>query len=257
MRGSLALVSILLPALGGLAPAGASTGPAGEAVVRVSPQTVTVSTFFHGSDLSVAGVAPAGARLAVLLTGARQAVELDEKGKVWGLLWMTVGTVTLEDVPAAYLLATAGPVCELAPYRERQRLGVGLDVLGTGSDGAREELFPQLIALKEGEGLYGTFEGDLEVRPGGGGWAEYSVVLPLPSRIPRGEYTVALWGFGDGVGRRLAEATVTVAPKGLTRRIAALARDHGLLYGFLALFIAVTVGMATGLVFGLAAKGGH
>ncbi len=228
-----------------------------DAVVHATPDVVTVSTFFHGEDLTVTGVAPAGPKLAILLTGERETVELDRKGRVWGFLWMNVGTATLEGVPDAYLLATAGPVCELAPFAVRQRLGMGLDVLGTGGDDERAELFSDLVTLKKRQELYGTFEGALDVTEGGDGWAEFSTVLPLPARISRGTYRVELWGFeGDG-GRALAEAPVTVRTVGLTRSIAVLARDHGLAYGFLALFIAVVVGLTTGLVFGLAAKGGH
>ena len=254
MRRSIALAPLLVAAT---ALATVPSPAADDAVVHVTPDTVTVSTFFHGADLTVTGVAPANLKLAVLMIGGQRTVELDRKGKVWGLLWMNVGTATLDDVPGVYLLATAGPVCELAPYPVRQRLGVGLDVLGKGGDDDRAEVFSDLVTLKRRERLYGTFEGALEVSEGGDGWAEFSTVFALPARISRGDYRVALWGFDEGGGRVLAEVPVTVRSVGLTRSIAALARDHGLAYGFLALFIAVVVGLTTGVVFGLAGKGGH
>lgn len=231
------------------------------ATIAASPAQIAVTTFFDGTEVEVSGTAPNGPRLAVLLAGASGTVDLKKKGKVWGVLWMNVGEVSFEHVPEAYLLATAGPVCDLAPFEVRRDAGIGLDVLvfgaGAAGDGESLRLFGELVGLKEHERLFGSFEGALEIRPGAPGEVAYSATLPVPARIPQGSYRLELWGFDDGSAAVLAATGIQVATTGVTHDVASLAHHHGLLYGVLSLVLALGVGLVTGLVFGLAGKGGH
>lgn len=241
--------------------AAAAPPPVRPGTIQADPAKLAVTTFFNGAELRITGTGPASMQLAVLLTGPAGTVELKKKGKVWGLLWMNVGEISFEDVPSTYLLATAGEVCELAPFEVRQRNRIGLDVLG-GRSGANADdeaprLFGELVKLKQHERLFGSFENALETRPEGDGEVVFSTVLAVPACVPEGSYRLALWGFRDAHGEVLAATEVTVEEVGITHDIAALARDHGTLYGILALLLALVVGIVTGLVFGLAGKGGH
>ncbi len=231
------------------------------ATIRVSPETLEIRTFFDGATLEVAGVAPAGMHLAVLLHGPETAVDLVTKGKVWGFLWMNVGERRFETVPSVYLLAADGDICEMAPYDSRERLGLGLDVLGASTGAAIDDdsrrLFDEMVKLKQGESLYGSRRDAVMLEPVGPQEVAYTTSFDIPARMPEGSYEVSLWGGHDGVAAELAGAGFEVKEVGFTHDIAALAREHGLLYGLLALGIALVTGFATGLVFGLGGKGGH
>jgi uncharacterized protein (TIGR02186 family) len=232
------------------------------AAIRAVPDAVQVSTFFSGETLRVEGTAPAMESLAVVLSGVKGTVDLKRKGRVWGLLWMNVGEISFTEVPSVYMLASSGPVCELAPYETRVRLGMGLDVLGarfakTHADEDAPRLFSELVKLKQQEGLYTSAEGGLAIRAAPEGGASFSGALSLPASVPEGIYSLNLWGFRDGEGVVLAETAVKVTEVGLMRDIAEFARSNGLLYGVLAVIIALVTGFMTGALFGMVGKGGH
>jgi hypothetical protein len=235
--------------------------PIGTATIRVTPNPLPVTTFFNGAELQIVGEAPDGMALAVLLTSVDGDVELEKKGKVWGVLWMKIGEADIRNVPGAYLLASSVSLTELAPVAVRQANGIGLDVLaasrGITGDGEEPEVWEELVKLKKHERLYGTFESCVTIQAGQPGRVDYTTVLPVPARFSEGSYRVALWGFHDARAQLLAATELTVHTVGVIHDIAALARNHGLLYGVGALIIALVVGLATGVVVGLAGKGGH
>ncbi len=51
---------------------------------------------YDGLNLKVQGTVPAGSDVVLRFTGAADELHLREKGKVFGLLWMNVGTGNLE-----------------------------------------------------------------------------------------------------------------------------------------------------------------
>jgi uncharacterized protein (TIGR02186 family) len=253
------LLTVTLTALICAAPP-AAAAPTGS--LRVAPNLVEVGASFNGSVLRVDGVVPRGYGAAVVLRGPDRDVRLKRKGKVWGVLWMNVGEVSFDHVPSAYLLATSGPICELAPAEARARLGVGLDVLTKFAltDPANAEtrtLFGELVRLREGQGLYALREGALHIDGRPGDDTRFHGELRLPACIPEGSYEVGLVGFRAGEGLPLAAARVTVEEVGMIRILAGLARDHGLIFGLLAVAVALAMGLLTGVVFGLGGKRGH
>jgi uncharacterized protein (TIGR02186 family) len=251
---ALAITCSLLPGRGAAEPA---TAP-----LRVMPETIEVGAFFHGATVEVVGELPAGYQAAVLLSGGERALDLKKKGKVWGVLWMTVGGVRFEHVPELYLLATTAALDGLASATERQRLPLGLDALGASLKPAAEErdtgaLAGELVKLREDEGLFNVAVGGVRVEPQPGGPGLLSAEFSLPARVRDGSYDVRLWGFRDGAATLLATSKLSVRRAGMTRLVGALARQHGLLYGILAVLAALGVGLLTGAVFGRGASKGH
>ena len=251
-------LAVLLALLSGAA---AQAESIGTATIRVTPNPLAITTFFHGADLEVTGEAPEGMGLAVVLNSDDGNVELEQKGKVWGVLWMKVGETEMTNVPGVYLVASSATLAELAPASVRKADAIGLDVLaasrGVTGDGEGPVLWEELIKLKEDEGLYGAFERSVTIRSLQPGRVAYSTVFPVPAHLAEGSYHLALWGFDQTGVQRLAETELDVHTVGVVHDIAALARSHGLLYGVCAVIIALVVGLATGLVVGFASKGGH
>ena len=64
----------------------------------------------------------------------------------------------------------------------------------------------------------------------------------------RGESTKSVCSDSEEWGLLRAER-LQVAPVGMTARVSTLAQNHGLLYGILAVIIALGVGLLTGLAF--------
>ncbi len=224
--------------------------------VSVEPERIGVDLFYGGLAPRVHATVPKGYQVAIRLMGKRGRVELKTKGKVWGVLWMNVGEVTLESAPTAYLLATSVPLAELAPEAELDRFDLGYGALARHA-GPEAAAFEQFVKLKQQEGVYRIDENAVRVQPFGSKQASATVSLPLPARTPVGEYTVDVIGFEHGHGHEIGTASLRLEQAGLVRALRSLAADRSLVYGFAAVLVAIVAGVLTGLLFGRKASGPH
>ncbi len=110
-----------------------------------------------------------------------------------------------------------------------------LDQLLSPSLGAWREAF---VGLKMEQGLY-TF-GDANFRRFEGGLRRASIALPV--NAPPGEYSVRAVAFRDGRMVGESRQTFTLARSGLDETLFDLSRQHGLIYGFVAVLLGALVG---------------
>lgn len=229
--------------------------PAEQGRLAVEPDEVGVNLFFSGATLHVRGTIPAGHDAAILCAGNETALSLRRKGRVWGFVWMNTAEVAFDRVPAAYVLHTSVPLARLGPAALLERLGVGFDGLEArsafhGPPGERRAVFDELVRLKEREELFSLGEGAAMLGRGARGELEVSTDIFLPARTPPGDYRITLLSFHGGEGGAVAETAVTVRQVGLAAYTSRTARERGLLYGVVAVLVAIAAGMATGFVFG-------
>ncbi len=229
-------------------------------VLRVEPSEIRAGILYHGAQVRVDCEAPRDAQIAVVLEGHREAVELKEKKRILGLVWMNVGEIRFENLPSVYKVATGGPEGGGLTETGMRLLGLSYDGLEQGA-GITDEMdrgyFREYLKLKEREGLYEVMAGAISVRAGGDGCALGEVVFDLPAKASAGRYELRLFAISEHGCELLAEASVTVRQVGVAAYISDLAASHGLLYGVLAAVLAVLIGLLTGVVFGLGGKGGH
>lgn len=231
-----------------------------EGALLVVPSEIRAGTFYNGARVTVACEVTEDTRFAVVLEGHRNAVELKEKRKVFGLLWMNVGEIRFENLPTVYKVATGGPDGGESSAEAMHRLGVGYDALERDA-GITDEIdrtyFREYLKLKEREGLYEVMPGKILVSEGGDTGPLGEVVFDIPAKAPAGSYDIRLFAMSENGGEQLAEAVVDVRQVGAAAFISRLAENHGLSYGILAAVFAVLIGLLTGVVFGLGGKGGH
>jgi len=239
-------------------PGAVPRGDQAPGVVRlyVQPTRVDINLFYGGATIQVRAHVPASMALALVLEGRRAPLTVKRKGRVWGMLWMNVGDVEFDEVPTTYLLATSARLPDLAPRVELERLGLGYEALALAARGNAGD-FRELIKLKEKDGLFSVAEGSLRLEPGNGTYSRLSASLRLSAKAPAGQYEIRLFGFQGGEGRCLDSTGLVLEPVGFVRDLHVLATERGLLYGCVAVVVALIAGLATGLVFGRGAGKGH
>jgi hypothetical protein len=223
----------------------------GDGQLAVEPERVEINLLFGGTDLTVRAEVPPGYEAAVRLIGPRQQVQLQRKGRVWGVLWTGVERITIDDAPAAYMLATSAPLTDRVAADDLVTHDLGRAALLPEDDPERD-VFRELMKLRQREGLYAESIGGLSLtHSGAGGAPTVEATFHLPARIAPGTYTIGVFGFhGDDI-RPIGSTTIQVERVGLVRDLHALAMEHGLLYGCAAAIVAIVAGLLTGLVFGL------
>ena len=213
--------------------------------------TIKITTFYNGTTLKINGSVPADTEAVLQVEGPRHNVPLKVKGKVAGVLWMNKTDVELEKTPAVYMIYSSSGLT-LTP-----ETGVGygaleehISIIPETAD--KQFVFGEYIKLMEKSGVYGIFKGGLNYAESRDGRRSFSATITIPPKMNAGDYTITAVAVKNGKNTAQATKQLTIVLSGLPKAIASLAFGMPLLFGIMAVFIAV----ATGLIIGVLFKGG-
>jgi uncharacterized protein (TIGR02186 family) len=225
--------------------------------LSASPSPLLIGAQYNGADLTVSGTIPAGSDVVIRFTGEPEELHLREKGKAFNLLWMNVGTVTFDNVPKVLLIETSRPFEELGPQSKTLQLDYLRKTvkITKAASSKKIDLIHELLLLKKEESLYSEKTGGIVLGADSGQTRTFTATLKLPSALAPGEYQIEAAAFLDGKhignGRIKLEARLDGFPQWLSK----MAFENSLLYGILAVVIAIFSGLVIGLIF--QSKGAH
>ena len=232
---------------------------------KLEPNTIMIETFFNGASISVSGKVAADNEVLIVLKGRSEDLTLKKKGKALGVLWMNLGEVTFHQVPSLYLLSSSKNLDELthADRKQWEQLGIGFESLGRtieitapSAEGQKDLLFQEFIKLKQSQGLYAVDPKAAQFKNIDGKWKSYQAHVRVPPRIAPGEYELTVMEIHDGAVIATAVESLKVQEAGLPAMLSNLAFNHGALYGFLAVLIAIGAGLLMDFFFGQS-EGAH
>jgi hypothetical protein len=278
MRAVAVIAAILLAALFAATWTGARADE--EPGVYVSPEAVDIGLNFSGADVSIGGTAPEDADVVLTVDGPPESVKLSKKGKVLGLLWMTVDQAEVQNMPAFHVVYGSRPVDELLS-REVQ-ISLGVDPMASNILERAEAVDPDdesplsgqkaaefISALRDKyikDGRYAPCVSCHLVAPGAG-TAHLGAMAPsdgvirldedgrwetsmsLSSDAPLGEYSVQAYYIKDGQVVSSDSTSFSVKKVGLVDSLGNMAEDNAALYGAMSLAIAIAIGLTIGFIF--------
>jgi hypothetical protein len=275
-------VLLILAAAFLIAPAATwRTASAGrELTANVSPSVVDVGLNFTGDDVHIYGAAPDATDLVVTVDGPAKSVKVNKKGKVLGLLWMTVDRAEVQNMPAFHLVRSSGELDSILTSDEQVRLGVdstsaSIMTQARAVDTSDEEPLPEAKAEEFIEGLHDTYVRDGRYVPCASGQnagqeasaghteaatpSDHEVIalengqwetwVSLPWDAPLGDYTVHSYSIEAGQVVASDTTTFTVKKVGLVDSLGSMAQHNGVVYGAVSLGIIIAVGLTIGFVF--------
>lgn len=232
-----------------------------EEPLAISPEHIDIGLTYGGQKVDITGRVPEGEDCMVRIISGEKPLHLKEKGKVWGVLWMNVASLSYEEVPDLYFIRSSSSLAELTSSDTLDTLMVGYEALKhhVAPDPATEEnrLFGELVKLKEKEGLFSVSENTITRTPGANGMDTIETTLTFPPKAPVGDYQVELISFKNGEKDKTETATISLQRSSAIKFLSSMAVNKGLLYGIFAVVIALGSGLLTGVIFGLGGKGGH
>jgi uncharacterized protein (TIGR02186 family) len=225
---------------------------AGVIKLTAAPDHIQVGTFYHGAKVRVTADIPLCDDVVVKMEGQDEKLTLNKRGRVLGV-WLNVAQVTVRNAPQAYILAASDELGNICSREKREELGLGFDALGrrmtfTSDRALTGSEFDDFLMLKEHSGTY-SMSTDIDLRPANGHRQELSAVLPVPSAMPCGTYTVRLYCFEHGSVIEDAVARISIEKVGLPRLMTALAFQHPSAHGILAILAALAAGITMGFIF--------
>jgi uncharacterized protein (TIGR02186 family) len=247
------LSQMMLGVFGTLFALGASSVPcAATQNLHLTPQTVTIGSFFNGAQLTVSGEIPEKCAAVVEVIGKVVERELMRKGRRWDL-WMNVGEIDVDGVPRLYLVMSSDT--DLLPGDGGDRLW-GYEALrkrvsfkGIVTKEETSKLFTEFIRLRESQGLYGRFPGALKISSSNETGSIAQGIFRLPARLFPGTYQVCLTVIREGQIIERRSIPLNVVRVGFPALLAPLASEHAVLYGLLSVAVAVASGFLCGLLF--------
>ncbi|MEW6262322.1 MAG: TIGR02186 family protein [Thermodesulfobacteriota bacterium] len=220
--------------------------------LRLSPERVNIGAFFQGIKIGLEGEIPSASEAVVEVRGASVPEELIRKGRRGGL-WMKVGEITVENALNLYLVMTSSinvpPEGGLNPTWGLAALRPQVKFRGSVEEKEIDRFFQEFLELKKSEGLYGTLPAALQISASGPGRSTVRGAFRLPAKVPAGRYQVRLLVLKDGrvIDQKAEELKVKMV--GFPALIADMAYEHGMLYGIVAVVIAIATGFIMGFLF--------
>lgn len=227
--------------------------------IGLSDDVVNISSNFDGTDLVIFGsienadkaILQAGRYdVVVILEGPKEEVTVRRREKTFGI-WINGSSLRFGDVPSSYSVATTRPLKEIADTSDVKILRIGLNNLNLIADpdsrviDERETFRASLTRLKEKKKLY------LE-RIGGVRFLSdtlFKARLAVPANVPIGRHTARAFLFQDGKFLNSEFQQLQVRKVGFEQYTYQMAHQNGLLFGIIAVLVAIATGWIASVVF--------
>lgn len=221
--------------------------------LTVHPEVLDIGTFFSGGRVSISGEIPNGQDVLVEISGPTVNGLFDVKGRI-GPFWMTRDKVALSGAPGMYIL--------LLPegqdwHRKASSLGLGLENLEKtlsiqSATLSPDDVFKMFLLLKKSSGSYVEQNGAVSYSPGQRGHRRFTAVFQFSRATAAGNYTIKATAIAKGRIGPEATRHFLIREVGFPKLVDDLSTNHRLMYGIMAVLIALFTGAVMGLLF----KGG-
>lgn len=220
-----------------------------QVVADLSRHLVGITTGFIGTEVLLFGAIEGEGDVIVVVRGPDRQEVVRRKDRIGGI-WVNADTLAFTSVPAFYAVAASRPVSDTVSERllARHRIGMNfLDLRPAHPVDARTlaDFRAGFLRNKVRQGLYlekpasVTFLGNRLFRTN----------LYFPANVPTGTYAVEVLQVHQG---RIVSAQTTpllISKIGIGAEVYRFAHRHSVLYGLIAILIALAAGWAAGVIF--------
>lgn len=228
--------------------------------IGLSSEKVEITSNFDGTDIVIFGSIEKGDRdlleqggydIVVALFGPLEEVVVRRKERKLGI-WVNGEAVRFGDVPSSYSVATTRSLSQIADEEAIKILQLGLDNINVVAQRDDEELEDlgeyraSLARLKVSQSLFLERIGGVEfLSP-----TLFKAKLAIPANVPIGKHTARAFLFQNGKFLNSQYSEMQVRKIGFEQFTYELAHTNGLLYGIIAVLVAIATGWLASVVFG-------
>lgn len=218
----------------------------------LSRSVVSITTGFVGSNVILFGAADGPGDIVVVVEGPGRDTVVRRKSRVSGI-WINRQSVVFRNAPSFYAVAASGPLDKIVSARTAKQFRIGAENLELKADGIVSEGQANRFreALIRNQRRAGLFPKDVSkvVLPSKGVRLFRTEVF-FPSNVPTGTYNVRFMLLRDGFVIQQYTRKLVVDKAGMSARVFQFAHEQSILYGIMAILLAVAAGWAASAVFG-------
>lgn len=252
MRHLAALFLMLLPGL----------ALAEEVVLGLSQDRVAITATFDGSDILLFGavkrettIPEEPLHVVVTVAGPAQPLTVRRKEKRFGI-WVNTDAVEVDAAPSFYSVSTSAPLREALRDVEdlRHRITVPRAIRSVGAPQHvpdSQQFTEALIRIRQNKGLYQFNEEGIAFDE----QTLFRTSIRLPANLTEGGYLTRIFLTRDGRVVSQLDTVIDVRKVGLERWLFTLSREQPLVYGIMAIAIAIAAGWSASAAFRLLRQG--
>ena len=218
-------------------------------VADLSEHLIAITTGFVGTDVLLFGAIDGPGDVVVVVRGPPRAEIVRRKGRIAGI-WVNERDMIFSGVPSFYVVASAKPLDQILSTVTRVRHEIGFDYLQFAPARAEPaeaaaEFRRALIRNKQRDELYLEETGKVNFL----GARLFRTRIYFPSNVPTGTYTVDVFLVRDGNVVSAQSTPLIVGKIGFGAELFDFAHRRPMLYGILAVLIALAAGWLAGALF--------
>ncbi len=218
---------------------------------KLDHYVINIGAFYNGTTVNIKGQVPSDAEVVIRITGHPEELALKKKGKIGGLLWMNVKDITFYNVPNVYMIYASKGADKWLPDENlpftfaalKQRVKIEPE------DEDKNFLYGEFLKLKRKEHTYAEFASSVQFMNDDGKNKEFEATLSVPPKMKKGEYSVDVFALRNGEIIGNGSTKLKICYVGFPGLLDQLAFQHSLIYGILAVLIAIGAGLVIGAIF--------
>lgn len=213
--------------------------------VDLGNRQIAISTGFTGVNLLVFGAISQG-DVIVIIRGTPENYVIRKKNRVAGV-WVNTDSLTLENLPSFYALASSEGALDQINLIERFHYDIDFNAIGhqLPDDPQTHAFYNAFTELKEEAGTYQFLPNAIQISRSG----LFRVRIELPAHVPPGTYAVTALAVNDGVISHSFRTALTINKVGVSAEIYRIAHQFPALYGIFAVVFSVLAGIIASMVF--------
>jgi uncharacterized protein (TIGR02186 family) len=222
----------------------------------ISSRYIAIESNFTGEKIVIFGTIensrqsefePGLYDVVVVIRGPKETIVARQKSQVAGI-WINRDSQTFANAPGYYALLSGRELKDITNKMTLNAYGLGFDNLGfrplgaqipSRVTGALAEFRNAVVRIKQREGLYiYNPEGVVFV-----GRNLFRATVDLPANVPVGQYATDVYLLREGDVLSHNRSQLTINKQGFEQFVYSAAFDHPLIYGIIAVIIAVSAGL--------------
>lgn len=225
-------------------------------VLGLSQDEISITANFNGSEIILFGAimreapSPDGdLGVIVAVAGPDEPVTVRRKERRFGI-WVNTEAAEIDAAPTFYAVATNHPLRDILSETEDLRYGISIGNAIRAVDTQVGDQFAftgALTRIRTESGLYQRLDNAVLLRQD----TLFDARIRLPANLTEGDYETRIFLTRDQQVVATYETAISVRKVGLERLIYTLAHERPLVYGVLALAIAIIAGWGASAAFQL------
>ncbi len=218
-------------------------------IADMSDYQIAIDSRFTGKRILLFGARNDPGDILVVVRGPKRNITIRKKEQIAGI-WLNAAQVKFAHIPYYYAISATRPISSMTMSELYKSLAIGIDNIEFNTPRnitykMAQEFAAAYMQIQQQKGLYLNYEYPVTFM----GETLFKTAIQFPDNLPRGDYAVEIYLIEDGILRGVQTLPIHVTKVGFDAFVYSAAHDHPLLYGIMAIMIAVTVGWVVSFIF--------